>query len=210
MPLVPANWNVVVLGAWNRAILTPNGIATRLFELPDGSPVEIEIAVDTIGPVRVGHAGLVVMVSSAHLIVELQENNFPTLERGMALAARAVEKLPETPFFAAGFNVRHRANLPEDELGRVRALAHGQLDERLPRAGFPPVRKSLQHVFKVGEGRATLFLDYDEDATNVNLNFEKSSSDKKELVAWLSKPIADVQRNVATIVQDVLGLRLEA
>ena len=34
MPLEPYDWNVVVLGRWDRALLTSQGIASRLFQLP--------------------------------------------------------------------------------------------------------------------------------------------------------------------------------
>src|SRR6516165_8300462 len=70
MPLVPCEWNVVVMGRWNRAILTPQGIATRLFQLPLNTSIGVEVPMDGIGPYRVSHDRLVVMVSEAWLIVE--------------------------------------------------------------------------------------------------------------------------------------------
>src|SRR5262245_15714431 len=106
MPLEPYDWNVVVLGRWNRAILTPQGIASRLFQLPPETEIGIEVPIDAIGPFRVSHGKLTVMVSEAQLMVEARENNFPSLERAMRVARRAMEDLPRTPVFAAGFNIR--------------------------------------------------------------------------------------------------------
>jgi hypothetical protein len=53
MPLKPYDWNVVVLGHWNQAILTPQGIAERLFQLPSETEIGIEVPMDAIGPFRV-------------------------------------------------------------------------------------------------------------------------------------------------------------
>src|SRR5437867_4460257 len=102
MALIPADWNVIVIGRWNRAILTPQGIVTRLFQLPPETDVGIEVPMDAIGPYRVIHDGLVVMVSSSQLIVETQEHSFPSLQRAMHIASRAMTSLPETPMRAAG------------------------------------------------------------------------------------------------------------
>ena len=43
MPLEPYDWNVVLLGHWNRAILTPQGISERLFQLLSETEIGIEV-----------------------------------------------------------------------------------------------------------------------------------------------------------------------
>src|SRR6266478_1019531 len=117
MPLEPYDWNVVVLGRWNRAILTPNGIASRLFELPPETEIGIEVPMDAIGPFLVSHGDLTVMVGGAQLMVQATENNFSSLERAMRVARRAMEKLPETPVVAAGFNIRAQGSGEDGHLG---------------------------------------------------------------------------------------------
>ena len=42
MPAEPFSWNAVVVGAWNIAILSPDGVRRRLFDLPEGTPIELE------------------------------------------------------------------------------------------------------------------------------------------------------------------------
>src|SRR5437016_1158114 len=106
MPLEAYDWNVMVLGRWNRAILTPQGIASRLFQLPPETEIGIEVPMDAIGPFRVSHEDLTVMVGGSHLMVEARENDLPSLERALRVARRAMESLPETPVVAAGFNIR--------------------------------------------------------------------------------------------------------
>src|SRR5262245_33422873 len=110
MPLEPFDWNVVVLGHWNRAILTPQGIASRLFQIPSETEIGIEVPMDAIGPFRVSHDNLTVMAGGGRLTVEARENNFPSLERAMRVARRGIVSLPETPLLAAGFNIRARGS----------------------------------------------------------------------------------------------------
>ena len=40
MTVEALDWNVVVAGFWNPAILTPSGIARRLFGLPEETPAD--------------------------------------------------------------------------------------------------------------------------------------------------------------------------
>ncbi len=42
----PFDWNVVIIGSWNPAILTPQGITTRLLQLEAGTPVEVQVSLD--------------------------------------------------------------------------------------------------------------------------------------------------------------------
>jgi hypothetical protein len=53
MELEPFDWNVVIAAYWNRAILTPNGIAKRLFKIPEGTAMEVEVPVDLLEPPQV-------------------------------------------------------------------------------------------------------------------------------------------------------------
>ena len=102
------NWNVIVRGSWNRAIFTPAWIAKELFSLGDGTPIEIQVAVDIIGPIRVRHDQLVVSVGKGVLEVITEDHSFTGLQKALGVGALALEKLPVTPVTAAGFNVRYK------------------------------------------------------------------------------------------------------
>jgi hypothetical protein len=69
MPAEPFSWNAVVVGAWNTAILSPDGVRRRIFNLPDGTPIDLEIAIDRHGHFRIGHDGLVVIPTGSRLEV---------------------------------------------------------------------------------------------------------------------------------------------
>ena len=89
MPLEPYDWNVVVLGHWNPAILTPQGISERLFQLPTETEIGIEVPMDAIGPFRVSLGDLAVMVTEAQLMVETRETScLPITSQTLTLPAR--------------------------------------------------------------------------------------------------------------------------
>ena len=109
MPLTPDNWNVVVVGHWNRAILSPNGIAKRLFGLEDGTPVQVLIPLDVVGPYHVRHEKITVIPSNDRLLVQPLHSTFENLMDAMSIARRALEDLPLTPVFAAGINLNYKS-----------------------------------------------------------------------------------------------------
>lgn len=103
----PFDWNVVVVGAWNPAILTPLGIAKRLFGRDD-APIQVMVSVDGLAPIQVRYEGLVVVPSNSKLVVSPVEPSPSALVEAAQVACKAINSLPDTPFLAAGVNLRYR------------------------------------------------------------------------------------------------------
>jgi hypothetical protein len=185
MPIDPTTWNAVVIGAWNRAILTPDGVRRRLFELPEGTPVELEVPVDQPGPFRVGHDGLIVIPALGRLEVSARTPSLDAIRRASVLCQRALVSLPETPISAAGVNIAYRlTEIPDAVLDLVRA----PLDEALSDAGYevrgaltrrsvvlPPGVVNVQVVQKRTGGGTLEF------------NFHRESTVPNELREWLAR-----------------------
>ena len=53
MPLTPHTWNIIIPGAWNKAIFTPDRIRRHLFGLAPGTPIQFEVEVLNPGVFRV-------------------------------------------------------------------------------------------------------------------------------------------------------------
>jgi len=203
MNLEAFDWNAVVVGYWNPAILTPAGIARRLFGLPADMPVNVMVPIDGLAPSRVGHDQMTVTAAPERLVVSSDVAEYPPLQRAMAIAAKAITDLPETPFFASGFNVRFRIKEPPPDLLR---RVSDPLDSHLSDAGFTIERQQLKRALAYGKGYLNLDLQQGKAGeTRVDFNFHMQSSDSKELVAWLNTPIKDVQRKVQVLLRDVLG-----
>jgi len=211
MPLEPYDWNVVVLGHWNPAILTPNGIAERLYQLPSGTEIGIEVPMDAIAPFRVSHEDLTVLVGGGRLMVEARENSFASLERAMRVAHRALVRLPETPVVAVGFNVRAQGSGEDGSLDPLIEATQLLWDDQFEHAGFPLSRRDVTWVADWPPGKISVNLsreDHDR-VLRVNLNFERVGN-LLELKDWLARPIGEVREHAHRIFAAVFALREEA
>ena len=115
------NWDIVLLGLWNRAILTPAGIAQRVFGLQEPGtavvgadstkienafPLEIQFAIDWNFPPRVAYEGVVVSVFGDRIIFGPKSSKHDSLNIALGYAQNILKSLPETPVSAIGVNLR--------------------------------------------------------------------------------------------------------
>lgn len=185
MPTKPSNWNVVINGAWNRAILTPDGIRKRLFKLPDGTPLLVEVAVDQPGRFRVGHEGILVSPSSQQLDISVQTNDLASIQNACQIGRTALEALPETPVAAAGVNLRYSISpVPDSLLDLVKAA----LDDELSDAGYTIKGSLTQRTIERSPGVVNVELVQKTDGEcELLLNFHLASKVPSELQGWLTK-----------------------
>lgn len=99
------DWNVVVVGSWNRAILTPGCVKEHLLQLPKNSVVEVQVPVDVPAPPRVKHGGITVTVLGAQLVIDADPPTYEGIKSACQAAARAIRYLDKTPVTAAGINI---------------------------------------------------------------------------------------------------------
>lgn len=199
MSAEPFSWNIVVIGAWNPAILTPDGIRRRLFELPDGTPINVEVAVDRPGPFRVIHDGLAVIPTPVSLEVTTTEPNIESLERASGLCVRALQSLPETPVSAAGVNIRYRfQEIPDQVLDLVRA----PLDSALSDAGFQFSGSVTKRTLTHNAGVINVQIANNGPEGTIEFNFHRDSTVPSELREWLSgvHSFVTLSDRIATVV----------
>jgi hypothetical protein len=206
MPLVPSEWNVVVMGGWNKAILTPVGIMTRLFLAPEAAPL-IEVPVDVVAPVRVNHNDLSVMVDERRLVVEPAKNTFQNLADAMAIAHRAVKGLPETPLTSTGFNVRYKSEKHDVELVPVLQMMTLPIDENFKANGLDIARFGWMRSVGWRDGRVTITASLHAGGVfGLQFNFEQQSSRWEELAQWLETPASEVEGFIRTFFGTILRL----
>lgn len=68
-------WNAVVVGKWNPAILTPQGIADQIFGKPADDPIEVFVPVNAMGPIKVRIEGLLVSADFERLIIDCEKSD---------------------------------------------------------------------------------------------------------------------------------------
>ncbi len=202
MVLQGYDWSVILAGFWNRAILTPAGIAKRLFGLEKGTPILVEVAMDGLGPPRVRHDQLTVISDIARLIIQADEPQYIHLDNARRIGVKAIQGLPETPLTAVGYNVRIKIEDPPDSL--LTAI-HARLDDNLSDANFTIDSCTLSRTMKWKEGMLNLEVKRTEDL-RVEFNFHRQSSSPEELIKWLQVPIEEIREAITTIFDTVMKI----
>lgn len=204
MAVSPTDWNVVVAGFWNPAILTPAGIAKRLFGLPEGTPILVEVPMDQLLPYRVKHEGVTITAEMGRLTIVTDTPNFNSLQSAMAIAARAIHELPETPFSAAGFNVRYKLDDAPDQL---LTSTTPPIDGTISDAGFAIESRSIKRSLTFNAGILNLEIQSLKNSeVRIEFNFHRQERDKARLIEWLTTPIDEVKATVGKIMSGVAHL----
>ena len=204
MSLVAADWNVVILGHWNRAILTPAWIAKTLFDLPEGTPVQVLVSIDTIAPHQVRHEKLTVIAGSDRMIIQPAQNDIETLLEAMSVARKILKELPRTPVSAVGYNLRYKS---EGLVESLQQITTHEWDDRLSDSGFKIVSKSISRAVLWKEGKIHALITQETDEKyELLLNFTLESNDSQRLLDWLSVPAEEIRTQASRILQKTIGV----
>lgn len=204
MKLLPTDWNVIVVGRWNRAILTPAGIGKRVFKLGDGNPLEVLIAIDALAPPQVRYEGMTVIAGSDRLIIQPSVLTFDELTRACQLAINAIDDLPQTPFVAVGYNVRYAS---VDCIAEVDEVINATIDQHASDAKYTILERNLSRSMKRQYGKLNITATISEDQSrNIALNFETQSNDPEALKHWLAIETNDLAAEVRTVIETILHI----
>jgi len=203
----PFDWNVVVVGYWNPAILTPKGIAQRLLQLEEGTPIAVEVPIDGLGPSRVKHEKITVIADPRRLTVAADIPKWELLAGAMTIASNAISALPETPLSAAGFNIRTKLSDAPSELLELITVP---FDAYISDEGLTIKSRSLQRALVYKKGTLNLIFNQDEkDNLIIQLNFDRASSSRDDLLEWLKTPIKDIEEFVSKAFQKIPSIQFE-
>lgn len=186
----PANWNIVILARWNRAILTPKWIAEKVLGLPSGSAVDVAVPVDDpLAPFQVRNRAVAVIPASGQLVLQLEDPTEPTLERALSWAANAVTELPQTPYQACGVNLRYAASEPPlPLLDRMRCPTEGIFAAE----GYTVNGRRRGEMLAFHDGALNIIADIPTSGSFLlTCNFERQSNNRDDLLGWLRRAARD-------------------
>jgi hypothetical protein len=206
MSFKPFNWNVVIAGAWNRAIFTPEWVKANVFKLEDKDAINVEVPLNVLAPYRVRHEDIGITVGNGTLIVDAISGQYPVLDKARECAGRIICELPKTPLTAIGFNVRYQCNELPPELIEISKC---KIDDIFSENGFEIVGRQLRRSLKHEEGLINFELLFDDkEGAILFFNFHIGSSDVNMLKNWLTIPINDVQAKVDKIINNLPGVTI--
>jgi hypothetical protein len=207
MALQRTDWSVVILGRWNRAILTPNGIAKRLFKLDEAKQVLVAVPLDGVSPYMVRHPTqqIVAMTDESRLLIQVAKPDYETLGHAMTAGVNALTSLPETPVSAAGFNINFRS---KEVTSKMASLLLSESEKALVDAGFRPVARILGRSLEHGAGTLNVTVAGGVDGFGLTLNFHRGTEVLDELKQWLQTPVEQLKGTVKKVL-DAFGLDIE-
>lgn len=207
MDLEPVNWSVVVRGAWNRAILTPQWVARNVFGLPENTPIQIEVPMDMHAPWRLKHNGVALVAGSPLLEAVAESPEYQTLDRARKYCLQAIRELPKTPFAAVGVNIRFAATeTPEG----VAHLVAARLDDVLADADCRIQSYYTRRTVDFRDGVINLEIGIGEGGQlDVVFNFHRASNDQGELESWLEIPMDELRQRVESLVERILNVEAQ-
>jgi hypothetical protein len=198
------NWNVIVAGAWNRAIFTPEWIARNIFSVEKDVAINIDVPLNFLAPYRVRHNEIAVLVSSINLEIATDSCSYELLDKAREYARRAIEELPKTPISAVGFNFRYRCKELPIELMEV---SECKIDKAFSDDGFEIVGRQIRRSLKYGDGLINVDFLFDQpESAALVLNFHIGSSDENVLKGWLQTPMNEVKAKVEKIINCFPGV----
>lgn len=169
--------------------------------------MEVFVPLDQYVPYQVRHEQVAVVAYSNRLIIHLTKPSFPQLEKGMKFAARALEKLPQTPVTAAGINCRFKLDESEGELANV---VKQSLDTQLVDADFNIKRRGILRSVQFDPGEINLTIKHEEEkGYTIELNFNLEDKDTVVLKKWVERPISEIEGATKRIMEDYLLLELK-
>jgi hypothetical protein len=206
MPLIAQDWSVVILGRWNRAILTPSGIARRIFQLEEEIPVEVFVAIDALAPPQVRHERMIVVAASDRLIIYPEDQTFPRLAQAMELGRRGLDSLPETPLAAVGINVKYKCEEPLDVLQAI-TRSH-DWDNRLAENDLIIANRGISRALSWNGGTVSLMIAEEADASfDIQFNFERRSTALADHREWLAIGVEIIEQQVRRILENCIQLQ---
>lgn len=207
MALQPTDWSVVIAGRWNCAILTPNGIAKRLFRLKEDQKVLVAVPLDSVSPYIVKHPTQEIraMTDEGRLLIQATRSDYETLGYAMTAGVNALTSLPETPVSAAGFNVNFRT---EEVSPETASLLVSESEKALVDAEFKLTTRIFGRSIEYGAGTLNVTMKGSDDSFSLSLNFHRGSKILEELKQWLQVSVEHVEETVGKIL-GAFGLDIE-
>jgi hypothetical protein len=158
MELIPHNWNVIVVGLWNKAILVPNFVSENIFGNLTGATFNVQIPVNLIGPPRIKNGDFVFIPDNQQIIIEIENCTIENLLKAMDYAKKSIEVLPLTPFFASGFNINYE--IRDINTTVLSNIMNSKIDNILSHQDYNIIDKKIVRTLSFNGGQINIIMDF--------------------------------------------------
>ncbi len=179
--LVIPNSNLVIIGAWNPAIITPVWLRQQFPDLLDGDQYQAEFIAGPAVSVRFTINDVQIDPSNGRLVLSCAVDDQAKFEFLPRLATAISERLPHTPVAAVGFNFVFEAAQGEP-LAVDRFLDERGQDEFYANLGLTSrVGRQVTHSFALPQSTLNLTYEYKPERTTLMFNFHNNVTNGQQV-----------------------------
>ncbi len=165
----PDEVTIVLAGAWNQAIFTPDWVTRRLF--PEVDRLDVELLFGGVSGIRFTTPEVVINVLPGRVQVAPAVIRGPSIEAAERVAIELLGALSETPMQARGINVVVRSTGGGD----VSALF--PLPPRLPTSAEAAVAaRRVGWCFQLGDDQVNVLGELTDGGVSIEFNFHRAGT----------------------------------
>ena len=101
------NPNIVLVGFWNKGILTPDWLKDQFPSIITDTDITVEIAFGPKPQITLNTSDMLIVPSSSRLVIHSKSKSNKTNEKIVKLTNGIIELLPHTPITAIGHNIAY-------------------------------------------------------------------------------------------------------
>ncbi len=186
MQIVREATNLVIIGAWNPAILQPSWLGRHVFGIPEGQPLPVKMAFTPIpgAPPKWTIEGITFVPSHDRLFLSPVDLNQDTLSAVETKAIAILNLLHHTPVGAFGQNFHFVDEQPAPELVQIFAL-NDDAGDRIEPANVL-VSTSITTSYAIGNCVLNLTRSFSNGRLDIKFNFHYDTSSAADAVAKLA------------------------
>lgn len=198
--------NVLILGAWNLAILNPAWMAKKIFEVQKIS-VNLEVGPTMIARYMSDAHNVKITTCEDKVILNPTSTDPDALEGSGSLAIRLMERLKETPIPAVGVNIGFDLNASEVE--RVKEAAATKDLEQFKNFGATVESSSIRHQLRINDSDVNTELAlYSNGLGALTVNHHFNVSDASEATELLkNRRVSRCRELTDQLAKQVYGLK---
>lgn len=199
------NWSLVLVGAWNTAILTPDWLTKQLGA---SGPIQIEFPIgNPLMPLRYTLNGVHLVVTREHVVLAPSADDPVILGRMESYCKSILTVLTHTPVTAIGINFAFLEEAPPDDLKR---LFRASDLPRINDANFVVEGTEIKRRLRLPQdGILNLSLQQTDGAQVVlNLNFHRDVDGASAAAAYLDNRVTKYRTLATTFLRDAYELDL--
>lgn len=200
----PEGWNIVLAGIWNRAIFSPEWIATRVFK--NETELETLISLMPHMPIIYRNEKVAIEIMTARVALRPRQLNDDCISTTETMGHAILSSLPETPLTGVGVNFAYVEESPPAALLDLFNLGD---DNDLTGDDGELKERRLTRRLKLRDDVLNLTLIYDNQNVTIEFNFHTETNSNPVACDALNNRVSRLRDKSLELLENVYQLTLE-